>query len=246
MSEWFPETVMIMAAGLGTRMRPLTDKLPKPLVEVQGKPIIGHVLDRLVSCGVQQAVINVHHLPHLMRDYAAGRTDIDIIISDESDGLLDSGGGIFHARQYLGTGPVVVINADSFWLDRRADPLKPFIEAYDPRSNDVFMLLLPCPNVVGYEGVGDFYMSSDNRLEWRGDRQTAPYFFPGIQVLGSDFFERAEEFRHGELAFKVYPYWNSAMKAGRMSGLVSDEPWVNVETIAVRDRINAMDASLFI
>src|SRR5262245_46263486 len=155
---------MVLAAGLGTRMRPLTDTMPKALVPVAGKPLIDHVLDRLRDAGVERAVVNVHHFADQMEAHLAGRRDLEIVISDERAELLDSGGGIRHAADHLGRDPILVANIDSLWIEGRRPALETLKSAWNPAAMDILLLLVPRGQGIGFEGPQGFFMDAAGRL----------------------------------------------------------------------------------
>ena len=162
--SYTPKTAMVMAAGLGTRMRPLTARRPKPLVEVGGRALIDHVLDRLVEAGVETAVVNIHHFADQMVAHLARRDDIRIRISDERAALLDSGGGIAKARGLLGEDPILVANIDSLWTGGQTPPLETLKAAWDPARMDVLLLLVPRGQGLGFEGPQGFFRDDEGRL----------------------------------------------------------------------------------
>jgi MurNAc alpha-1-phosphate uridylyltransferase len=155
---------MVLAAGLGTRMRPLTDAVPKALVPVAGKPLIDHVLDRLRDAGVERVIVNVHHFADQMEAHLAGRRDLDVHISDEREQLLDSGGGIRHAAPLLGREPVFVANIDSLWIEGARPALETLKAAWDPAAMDILLLLVPRGQGVGFEGPQGFFRDAAGRL----------------------------------------------------------------------------------
>ena len=161
------KTAMILAAGLGTRMRPITDTLPKPLVEVAGKPLIAYGLEALARAGVSHSVVNVHYLAPLLIDWLTGRPGMDIEISDETAQLLDSGGGIVNALPMLGADPFLVLNADTFWLEEpgsESGNLSEMIDRFDPESMDILLMTARLDQATGHTGAGDFTIDADGRL----------------------------------------------------------------------------------
>ena len=160
---------MILAAGLGTRMRPITDTLPKPLVKVDGTALIDHLIQPLAEAGVTEIVVNVHHLADLMERHLSQRATPRILISDERDGLLDSGGGVKKALAHFGAEPFFILNADSFWIDGPHPNLARMQEAWDPAAMDMLLLVAPTPAATGYDGRGDFFMTADGVLARRGE-----------------------------------------------------------------------------
>jgi len=170
-----PRTAMVLAAGRGERMRPLTERLPKPLVPVDGKPLLDHVLDRLAAAGVERAVVNVHYLADLIETHLAGRTAPRVTISDERATLLDTGGGVVKALPMLGPAPFFHINSDTIWIDGVKPNLERLAEAFDPATMDALLLLAPSADSIGYSGRGDFIMKADGRLQRRSEREVAPF-----------------------------------------------------------------------
>ena len=178
-----PRCAMVLAAGLGTRMRPLTDTMPKPLVRVAGKPLIDHVLDRLADAGVEKAVVNVHHFAEQLIGHLAQRARPRIAISDERGLLLGTGGGVRKALPELGDGPFFHINSDTIWIDGVKPNLARLAEAFDPAAMDALLLLSPTTGSIGYAGRGDFAMAPDGRLTRRGDRNTVEFVYSGAAIL---------------------------------------------------------------
>jgi len=224
---------MVLAAGLGTRMRPITDRIPKPLVEVAGKTLLDHVLDPLAEAGVTTAVVNVHHLAEQIVDAVRTRENPRIIVSDERDQLLDSGGGVAKALDHLGEA-FVIRNGDSFWIDRGPSNIARMIAAFDPARMDTLLLLAALPDAgaldgndsVGFDGPGDFFMDRAGRLERRGQRVAAPYAYAGAAVMrAADFAGRAA----GEV-FSLNALWNASLAQGRLHGLVLNGLWLHVGT----------------
>lgn len=227
------DTAMVLAAGLGTRMRPITDRIPKPLVEVAGRTLLDHVLDPLAEAGVTTAVVNVHHLADQIVTAVQARENPRIIVSDERDQLLDSGGGVAKALGHLGEA-FVIRNADSFWIDRGSSNIARLIAAFDPARMDTLLLLAALPDAgaldgndsVGFDGPGDFFMDREGRLERRGQRVAAPYAYAGAAVMrAADFAGR----KVGE-AFSLNALWNASLAQGRLHGLVLNGLWLHVGT----------------
>ena len=166
-----PRRAMVLAAGLGQRMRPLTDRMPKPLIPVRGRPLIDHVLDRLSAVGVECAVVNVHHFAEQMESHLAARREPRIIISDERHRLMGTGGGALKALATLGAAPFFHVNSDSIWIEGVTPNLVRLAAAFDPASTDALLLLAPTAGSIGYDGRGDFALTSDGRLRPRADRR---------------------------------------------------------------------------
>jgi MurNAc alpha-1-phosphate uridylyltransferase len=222
-----PRRAMVLAAGLGTRMRPLTDTIPKPLVKVAGKPLIDHVLDRLADAGVEKAVANVHHFAHQLIVHLGRRTRPRIAISDERGLLLGTGGGVKKALPELGDQPFFHINSDTIWIDGSKSNLARLAEAFDSEAMDALLLLAPTKGSIGYNGQGDFTMAADGRLIRRGERNIAPFVYAGAAILQASFFADAPE-----REFPLTELFDRAEKNGRLFGLRLDGLWMHVGTPA--------------
>ncbi len=224
---------MIMGAGLGTRMRPLTDDRPKPLVSVGGKTLIDHSIDRLVAAGVTRIVVNLHYKAEMLRAHLARRRDVEIIFSDESERLLDTGGGVVKAMPHFGNAPFFVINSDSIWVEGRHAALPAMIAAWED-GMDGLLLLADMKTAMGYEGTGDFALTADKHIARA--RNTAPphYAYPGVQIVHPRLFEGAPGG-----AFSTNVMWDRAIAAGRLSGTVLDGVWIHVGTPESRDEAEA-------
>ncbi len=225
-----PKTAMVFAAGLGTRMRPLTLTTPKPLIKVAGRALIDHGLDRFAENGVETAVVNVHYLADQIETHLAGRERPHIVISDERARLLDQGGGIKKALPWLGRAPFYVCNTDAFWLEGPCSNLTRLAEAFDPARMDALLLVAATPGAVGVDWPGDFEMGKDGRLSRREPQTVAPFVYTGVGILKPELFaDVAEE------AFPLAPFFWRAAEAGRLYGLRLDGLWLHVgrpETIA--------------
>ena len=218
-------TAMVMAAGLGTRMRPLTDDRCKALVEVGGRALIDWTLDKLTAAGVRRAVVNVHHFADRLEAHLAGRTDLEIVISDERARLMDTGGGLVQAAGALGRDPVFVANIDALWLDADDAPgeLEKLAEGYDEAAMDFRLMLSRMGHNLGFSGPGDFFMDAEGRLTRRGDRDRAPYAYAGVQVLHPRVLDGA-----GAEPFSTNRLWDAAAARGRLFGRVMDAFWMHV------------------
>ena len=231
-----PRCAMVLAAGLGTRMRPLTDTMPKPLVKVAGRPLIDHVLDRLVDAGVEIAVVNVHHFADQLIEHLGRRLRPRIAISDERGLLLGTGGGVRKALPELGDGPFFHINSDTIWVDGVKPNLARLAEAFDPAAMDALLLLSPTTGSIGYTGRGDFAMAPDGRLTRRSNRNTVEFVYTGTAILRPALFIDAPE---GE--FPLTDIFDRAAKKGRLFGLPLDGLWMHVGTpAAVKEAEAAM------
>lgn len=220
-----PYTAMVLAAGLGTRMRPLTAARPKPLVEVGGKALIDHVLDRLAEANVKRAVVNVHHFADQMRGHLAGRRLPQIILSDERGLLLGTGGGIRRALPELGMAPFLLINSDSLWIDGATPNLQRLAAAFDAVVMDALLLLAPAAGSIGYAGRGDFSMAADGRLRKRNEHESAPEVYAGAGILSPALFADCPA---GE--FPLTLLFDRAAAASRLFGLPLQGAWMHVGT----------------
>jgi MurNAc alpha-1-phosphate uridylyltransferase len=219
------DTAMVLAAGLGTRMKPITDRIPKPLVQVGDRTLLDHVLDPLAEAGVRRAVVNVHHLADQIEQAVAGRRTPAVVISDERAQILDSGGGVARALPHLGE-TFLIRNADSFWTDRGPSNLARMMEAFDPARMDTLLLLAPMEGSVGFDGPGDFFLDAEGRLARRGTAARAPYAYAGAAIMRrADFAGRTD----GEV-FSLNALWNASLAKGRLHGLVLDGLWLHVGT----------------
>ncbi len=226
----FPKTAMVFAAGRGERMRPLTDTLPKPLVEIRGKTLIDHNLDRFAADGLARAVVNVHWLADQIESRLAGRAQPQIVISDERDRLLDQGGGIKKALPWLGDEPFFVCNTDAFWIEGPRSNLHRLAQAFDPEAMDAILLVASSATAVGVDWPGDFLMDGDGRLRKRGQREVAPFVYAGIGIMKPEMFATTRED-----VFGLAPFFFRAAERGRLYGLRLDGLWLHVgrvETIA--------------
>ena len=218
-----PRNAMVLAAGMGTRMHPLTDKMPKPLVKVAGKPLIDHVLDRLADAGVARAVINVHHFAEQMQRHLAARARPQIVISDERGLLLGTGGGVKKALPELGDAPFFHVNSDTLWIDGVKPNLRRLADAFDAQAMDALLLLAPAAGSIGYTGRGDFTMAPDGTLQKRGERAVAPFVYAGAAIFSPALFADAPA---GE--FPLTLLFDRAEQAGRLHGLRLDGVWMHV------------------
>ena len=213
---------MILAAGLGLRMRPITLTLPKPLVPVAGRTMLDRVLDHLDQAGAARKIINLHWLGETIRSHLDGQPDI--LFSEEPE-LLETGGGVAKALPLLGTEPFFVCNADIIWLDGARPALIRLADAWDAARMDALLLLEPVGRAFGYEGPGDFFRADDGRLQRRGDAPTAPFVFAGVQILHPRLFADAPG---GKFSLNIL--YDRAQAAGRPCGLVHDGDWLHIGT----------------
>jgi MurNAc alpha-1-phosphate uridylyltransferase len=218
-------TAMVLAAGLGTRMRPLTDTIPKPLVPLKGRPLIDHVLDRLTVAGVTKAIINVHHHADALEAHLKKRKKPAITISDERGVLLDTGGGLVRALPLLGNAPFLIHNSDSVWIEGIGSNIARMIASWDPERMDSLMLLANGVTSLGYDGRGDFMMDASGLLTRRPEHKDAPFVFTGVSIAHPRMFEGAPEGK-----FSLNKLWDRAIEARRLYGLRLDGAWMHVGT----------------
>lgn len=220
-----PDRAMVLAAGLGKRMRPITDTLPKPLVAIGGKTMLDHALDRLAEAGVATAVVNLHYLADQIVASLAGRSRPRILFSDERDLLLETGGGIRKALPLLGPKPFLLFNSDSLWVEQGRSNVADLVAAWDPARMDMLLLLANREQSIGFDGAGDFTRGSDGRLLRRGGAATAPYIYAGVAIMTPDLFEGAPDG-----PFSLNMQFDRAMAAGRLHGHVLKGTWLHVGT----------------
>jgi N-acetyl-alpha-D-muramate 1-phosphate uridylyltransferase len=224
-APWRPQAGMVLAAGQGLRMRPLTVDIPKPLVRLKGRALIDHVLDRLAAAGVARAVVNVHYLADKLEAHLAKRASPQIVISDERGLLLDTGGGLVRALPELGPEPFLIHNSDSVWIEGVGSNLSRLFAAWDGGAMDALLLLASATSSLGYDGQGDFSMGTDGRLVRRGERQMAPFVFTGVSIAHPRLFDGAPEG-----AFSLNAPWDAAIEKGRLFGIRLDGLWMHVGT----------------
>jgi MurNAc alpha-1-phosphate uridylyltransferase len=215
---------MVLAAGLGKRMHPLTLTRPKPLVKIAGKCLIDYAFDRLRAAGVERAVVNVHYLSGQIEDWARAQSAPEIVISDEREELLDTGGGIRKALPHLGGDAFFVLNSDSFWLDGAVPALERLRRIWRAETMDCLLLLSPLVSSIGYAGFGDFHMDSEGRLSRKGP-EGAPFVYAGCFLVSPDLFSEAPEG-----PFSMNLLWDKAQVRGRLFGLSHDGLWIHVGT----------------
>jgi len=229
-----PKTAMVLAAGLGTRMRPLTNDRPKALVEVGGRALIDHVLDRLADAGVQTAVVNIHWFADRLESHLAARgRGPEIVISDERETLLETGGGLKKAAPLLGDDPVFVANIDSVWTDR-GDALNQLARLWNPSIMDAALLLARREGSIGFEGDGDFFLADDGKLTFRGEAASAPFAYMGVHICRPDYVADGPEG-----PFSLSQFWRRSAAAGRLYGVVMDGDWMHVGDPQARDEAEA-------
>jgi N-acetyl-alpha-D-muramate 1-phosphate uridylyltransferase len=228
-----PTKAMVLAAGLGVRMRPLTDRMPKPLVPVAGRPLLDHVLDKLGDAGVTEAVVNVHYLPDQIIEHVATRKRPRVIISDERDLVLGTGGAIVRALPLLGSAPFFHVNADTMWIDGVRPNLARLAEAFDPGRMDILLLMAPTTSSIGYGGRGDYGMLADGALRKRREHQVVPFVYAGAAIMSPSLFADAPK---GE--FSLTKTFDRANEQERLFGLRLDGVWMHVGT---PDAVNAAE-----
>ncbi len=220
-----PNRAIVLAAGLGTRMRPHNGHVPKPLVQIGGKSLIDYSLDRLADAGVERVVVNVHHLADAVERHLASRKHPQIVISDERAELLGTGGGIAKALPQLGDAPFFLVNSDTVWLDGVKPNFARLADAFDPATMDALLLLAPTAESIGYGGRGDFAMLPDGRLRRRGEREVVPFVYAGAAILSPALFAGAPAG-----AFPLTPLFDRAGAKDRLFGLRLEGLWMHVGT----------------
>jgi MurNAc alpha-1-phosphate uridylyltransferase len=220
-----PTKAMVLAAGLGLRMRPLTDHMPKPLVSVAGRPLLDHVLDKLADAGVTEGVVNVHYLPDQIINHVASRARPRVIISDERDAVLGTGGGVVKALPLLGDAPFFHVNSDTMWIDGVQSNLIRLAEAFDPAHMDILLLMAPTTSSIGYGGRGDYAMLPDGALRKRKEHQVVPFVYAGAAIMSPSLFADAPK---GE--FSLTKMFDLANEQERLFGLRLDGVWMHVGT----------------
>ena len=216
---------MVFAAGLGTRMRPITNHIPKPLVEIGGRTMLDHMLDRLAEGGVTRAIVNVHHLADQIETHLKGRTRPEIVISDEREKLLDQGGGIRKALPLIGDADFFICNTDAVWLEGPHSTIAAMREAWRPAEMDILLLVAATSGSVGVDWPGDFHMAPGGRLTRRAEREVSAFVYAGVGIMKAGLFADAQED-----VFRLAPYFFRAAEAGRLHGLRLNGQWLHVGT----------------
>lgn len=217
---------MIMAAGLGKRMRPLTATKPKPLIEVNGKALLDHVLEKLLAAGVKKIVVNVHYLADALEAHLKSRDHgLEVIVSDERDLLMETGGGLVKAAPLIDSDPFLALNSDNLWIDGPADTIKLLASQWDGTKMDALLLLVPQARALNHRGLGDFHMDRLGRLRRRERSHVAPFVFTGIQMISKRLLREAPE---GPFSTNIL--WNRAIEEGRAFGAVHQGLWFDVGT----------------
>ena len=221
-----PHTAMIMAAGLGKRMRPLTATRPKPLIEVSGKALLDHVLEKLRAAGVTKVVVNVHYLADALEAHLASRSHgLEVAISDERALLMETGGGLVQAAPLIDCDPFLALNSDNLWIDGPADTLKLLASQWDDARMDALLLLVPLARALNHQGMGDFHMGRTGRLRRRERSHVAPFVFTGVQMVSKRLLRDAPE---GPFSTNIL--WDRAIEEGRCFGAVHQGLWFDVGT----------------
>jgi MurNAc alpha-1-phosphate uridylyltransferase len=220
-----PHTAFVLAAGLGQRMRPLTDRLPKPLVRVGGRALIDFALDRLAEAGIARTIVNVHYLADQIEAHLAGRTRPQILISDERDALLETGGGLKRALPLLGADPFLTFNSDTLWIEGPQRNIVRLLDAWDPERMDVLMLVASTATSLGYDGPGDVVMDAAGALRRRREREVTPFVYAGVAVVKPGLLGGTPDG-----PFSANLLYDRAIAAGRLHGLRLDGQWLHVGT----------------
>lgn len=229
-----PQTAMVLAAGLGTRMRPLTDDRPKALVTIRGRALIDHLLDRLAQAGVRRVIINVHAFADMLEAHALRRNDLEIIISDERERLMETGGGVRQARALLGDAPILVCNIDSVWEEPEGSAIARLAQGFDPTRMDARLMLAAMDRQLGYEGAGDFFMDETGLLSFRDALPHSPWAYMGVQIIDPAIVD--EEPRE---PFSFTRVWRRLAKQKRLFGAPLDGFWMHVGDPSARVQAEA-------
>ncbi len=218
------KSAMVMAAGLGTRMRPLTDHLPKPLVMLGGKPLIDYTLDRLAAAGVGRIIVNVHYLPDQIEAYLVQHSDdFEIVISDERALLLETGGGLIKARSHLCEDPFFCVNSDNIWTENGPPALERLTAAWDAEKMDALLLLVRQEQAHHHGGAGDFFLHANGQIERRGERARAPFIYTGVQLISHRLLRDPPE---GPFSTNIL--WTRAILEDRLYAIEHDGEWFDI------------------
>jgi MurNAc alpha-1-phosphate uridylyltransferase len=216
---------MILAAGQGVRMRPLTLTRPKPLVQVMGRALLDHCIDRLAAAGIKEILINARYLSEQIVAHAKTRDDVTITIQDETDAELDTGGALVRARPFFQERPVITVNSDSLWIEGMGSNLKRLMAAWDDARMDCLLLLAPTWNAIGEIGAGDFKMDALGRVTRREKGRMTPFIWPGVQIIHPRFLDGAPQGK-----FSTNLLWDRAIESGRLHGVRLDGRWMHIGT----------------
>jgi MurNAc alpha-1-phosphate uridylyltransferase len=222
-----PDTAMVFAAGLGTRMRPISDTIPKPLVKVAGKALIDHCLDLFDKAGVERAIVNVHYLADQIETHLKGRKSPKVIISDERAKLLDQGGGIKKVLTLFDTRPFYICNTDAFWIEGPVSNIARLADFWDPQRMDALLLVAPTKTSVGVDWQGDFHMDAEGHLTKRAEGEVADFVYSGVGIIKPQLFEQETQD-----VFRLAPFFFEAAQKGRLFGCPLDGQWLHVGTPA--------------
>lgn len=224
-----PKRGMVLAAGLGTRMRPLTNDRPKPLLTIAGRTLLDHAIDRFKAAGITNILVNVHYMGEMVIEHLKKRTDVEITIQDERAKLLDTGGALRKALPFFAGEPFFTYNSDSIWLESFGSNLMRMAARWNSEEMDCLMLLAPTVSALGYDGRGDFTMDTLGRLARRQPQRVAPFAWPGIQIMHPRLVERGQ----GEV-FSTNRLWDIAAEEGRLFGIRLDGKWMHIGTPEAR------------
>lgn len=230
-----PRRAMVLAAGLGLRMRPLTLNTPKPLIPVMGRTLLDRALDHLERANVEAAVVNTHYKGEMIAAHLAERTTPPSIILSPEETALETGGGIKRALPHLGADPFLAVNADILWLDGPVPAIQRMADHWDPETMDALLLLMSTTRAVGYEGLGDFQMDPEGALTRREESRVAPFVYAGVQIVKPELFGDSPDG-----AFSMNVLWDRAMAAGRLRGIAHDGLWYHVGTPAALQETEAL------
>ena len=218
-----PRCAMVLAAGLGLRLRPLTETRPKPLIEVTGRALLDHTLDRLAAAGVRHVVANLHYKGEMIRRHLAARREPEVSFSDESEALLETGGGVARALEKLGAEPFLVVNGDVLWQDGVQNTLSLLARRWDEGAMDALLLVQPTVGAIGYEGRGDYFMDPLGGLRRRREGEVTPFLFAGIQILHPRLFDGGPQG-----SFSLNLLYDRAEQAGRLYGHRHEGLWAHI------------------
>ncbi|WP_112662070.1 nucleotidyltransferase family protein [Microvirga flavescens] len=223
MSHTAPKTAIVLAAGLGKRMLPITETMPKPLVKVAGRTLIDFALDSLAGAGIGPVIVNVHHFADMLEAHVKARRSPQIVVSDERDAVLETGGGVKKALPLLGSGPFITFNSDSLWIEGKTPNLKRLVSAWDPERMDILMLIAEAATSIGYDGRGDFHLDETGRLRRRGTDASAPFVYAGVAIVKPDLVTDTPEG-----PFSANLFYDRAIAKDRLYGLRLDGQWLHV------------------
>ena len=217
------KTAIILAAGLGTRLKPITNHTPKPLVIVNKRPLLDYTIDRLVQNGIKKLIINIHHLGNKIKQHVSDRKDIKIVLSDETKMLLETGGGIKNALNIIGKRPFYAVNGDVIWIDGPRSATSRLAGFWNEQNMDMLLLLHPRKTAVGYSGPGDFTLNSSGNIQRRHMNTNAPYVFSGVQIIHPRIFNDSPE-----APFSLNTLYDQAIEKKRLFGLIHDGEWIHI------------------